>query len=74
MKKIKQIIEMYKISGYHKQFIILFIIIIGSAILDINAIPYITRHMINVDIPQQNIIGLSIFGIIYILFLIYSKI
>ena len=24
--KIKQIIEMYKISGYHRQFIILFII------------------------------------------------
>ncbi len=70
--KIKQIIEMYKISGYHKQFIILFIIIVGSAILDIKIIPYITRQMIDVDIPQQNINGLIIFGCIYIIFLIIS--
>ena len=42
--KIKQIKEMYKISGYHKQFIVLFIIIIGSAILEIKVIPYITRR------------------------------
>ena len=43
--KIKQIKEMYKISGYHKQFIVLFIIIIGSAILEIKVIPYITRPL-----------------------------
>ena len=70
--KIKQIIEMYKISGYHRQFIILFIIIVGSAILDIKTIPYITRQMIDIDIPQQNIDGLIIFGCIYIIFLILS--
>ena len=70
--KIKQIIEMYKISGYHKQFIILFIIIVGTALIDINVIPYITRQIIDVDIPQQNIKGLIIFGFIYIIFLIIS--
>lgn len=67
--KIKQIKEMYKISGYHKNFIILFIIIIGMEILQILTIPYLTRKIINVYIPNSNIKGLIIFGCIYIIFL-----
>lgn len=70
--KIKQVKEMYKVSGYHKQFIILFIIIIVSAILEITTIPYITRQMIDVSIPEHNIKALIIFGCIYIIFLLIS--
>ncbi len=70
--KIKQIKEMYKISGYHKQFLILFIIIVGSAILDIKAIPYLVRQMIDIDIPNNNVKSLIIFGFIYITFLLVS--
>lgn len=70
--KIKQIDEMYKISGYHKQFLILFTIIVGSAILDIKAIPYLTRQMIDIDIPNSNVKSLIIFGFIYIIFLLVS--
>ncbi len=70
--KIKQIKEMYKVSGYHKQFIILFTIIISCAMLDIITIPYITRQMIDVDIPKENIKALIMWGCIYILFLIIS--
>lgn len=70
--KIEQIKEMYKISGYHKQFLILFIIIVGSAILDITITPYITRQIINIDIPEHNIKALIIFGCIYIIFLLVS--
>ena len=70
--KIKQIQEMYKVSGYHKQFIVLFTIIVGTAILDIITIPYITRQMIDVDIPESNIKALIIWGCIYIIFLLIS--
>ena len=70
--KIKQIKEMYKISGYHKQFIVLFIIIIGSAILEIKVIPYITRQMIDIDIPEQNMKALIFWGFMYVIFLSIS--
>lgn len=70
--KIKQIKEMYKVSGYHKQFVILFIIIVGLAIADIKSRPYITRQMIDVDIPQSNIKALVMWGCIYIVFLLIS--
>lgn len=70
--KIKKINEMYKVSGYHKQFLILFIIIVGSAIIEITSIPYITRKMIDVYIPNSNITALIIFGFIYIIFLLIS--
>lgn len=70
--KIKKIKEMYKTSGYHKQFLILFIIIVGSAIIEITSIPYLTRKMIDVYIPNSNIQALIIFGFIYIIFLLVS--
>lgn len=70
--KIKQIKEMYKVSGYHKQFLILFIIIVGAAVLDIITIPYITRQIIDVDIPEHNMKALIIFGSLYIIFLLIS--
>lgn len=70
--KIKQIQEMYKVSGYHKQFIVLFTIIVGTAILDIITIPYITKQMIDIDIPESNIKALIIWGCIYIIFLLIS--
>ena len=71
-EKVKQIKEMYKFSGYHKQFIILFTIIITVAIVDIIAIPYITRQIIDISIPQKNVHALIIWGIIYTIFLLIS--
>lgn len=70
--KIKKINEMYNISGYHKQFIILFIIIVGSAIIEIISVPYITKKMIDIYIPSSNIKALIIWGCIYIIFLLIS--
>lgn len=70
--KIKQIKEMYKVSGYHKQFIILFTIIVGAAIIEIISIPYITKQMIDISIPSSNIKALIIWGCIYIVFLLIS--
>lgn len=70
--KIKQIKVMYKESGYHKEFLTLFIIIVGAAILDIITIPYITRKIVDVAIPEHNIKVLIISGSIYIIFLSIS--
>lgn len=71
-KKVKQIKEMYEVSGYHKQFIILFIIIVATAIIDIITIPYMTRQIIDVSIPEHNMKALMFFGCAYIIFLLVS--
>lgn len=68
--KLKELNQMYKNSGYHKQFIILFIIIELTAIIEIITIPYITKRIINIEIPNKNINALVILGMIYVVFLI----
>ena len=70
--RIKQIKEMYNISGYHKQFIILFIIIVGTEILEIISVPYIIKQIVDIYIPSSNIKALIIWGFIYIIFLALS--
>ena len=68
--KLKKLKQMYNDSGYHKQFTILFIIIELTAIIEIITIPYITKKMINIEIPNKNIKALVILGVIYIAFLL----
>lgn len=70
--KLNKVKEMYKISGYNKQFIILFTIIIGTAIIETISIPYITKQIIDIHIPDKNIKALIIWGCIYIIFLLMS--
>ena len=71
-EKINQVKEMYKLSGYHKQFFILFTIIVSAAIIEILAIPHLTRKMVDVYIPASNINALIIWGCIYSIFLFLS--
>ena len=71
-ERMKKLNQMYKISGYHKQFIILFFVIEITAIIEIVAIPYITRRMLDIEIPSKNINTLILFGIIYTVFLIFQ--
>ncbi len=68
--QIRKIREMCKISGYKKQFIILFTIIIVAAVIEIISIPYITTKMIDVYIPNSNVKAIIICGCIYIIFLL----
>ncbi len=70
--KIKKLKEMYKISGYHKQFIILFTIIVKFAIIDIICVPYITRQIVDISIPSSNIKALIIWSCLYVIFLSIS--
>lgn len=70
--KLNKVKEMYEISGYNKNFIILFTIIIVAAVIDIISIPYITKQIIDIHIPNKNIKLLIIWGCIYIIFLLIS--
>lgn len=70
--KIKKLKEMYKISGYHKQFVILFTIIVTFAIVDIICVPYITRQIVDISIPSSNIKALIIWSCLYVIFLSIS--
>lgn len=72
LEMINKLKEMYKVSGYNKKFVILFIIIISTAILELISIPYITKQIIDVHIPSGNIKALIVWGIIYIIFLTIS--
>ena len=69
---INKLKEMYKVTGYNKKFVILFTIIISTAILELISIPYITKQIIDVHIPESNIKALIVWGVIYIIFLLIS--
>lgn len=68
--KLRKLKEMYKDMGYNKQFIILFIVIESTVIMEILTIPYIIKNIINVEIPEKNIKGLLIFSFTYIIILL----
>ena len=61
---------MYEDVGYHNRFIALFALIIVTAVIDIVTIPFIVQEILNVEIPQHNLKGLSIFVGIYIFILL----
>lgn len=69
-EKFKQFNSMYEDVGYHKRFIDLFALIIVTAVIDIVTIPFIVQEILNVEIPQHNLKGLSIFVGIYIFILL----
>ena len=69
---INKLKEMYKFSGYNKEFVILFTIIVSSTVLEIISIPYITRQIIDVQIPKGNIRALIVYGILYTIFILIS--
>lgn len=62
----KELNKIYQDIGYHKKFIVLFVLIIVTAILEIVTVPYIVEQILDVEIPNQNIKGLIVFVIIHI--------
>jgi len=68
--KQKNIKNMYQDSGYHNEFIGLFLLIIITVIIEMISIPYITKKMLNDHIPDGNIEVLILFGVIYIIIMI----
>ncbi len=67
--KWKQFNKMYEDVGYHNRFIALFVLIIGTVVIEIITIPFIVEEILDVEIPQHNLQGLAIFVGIYIFIL-----
>ena len=58
--KVKQFKIMYKDVGYHKKFIVLFMLIVVTCLVDIITVPYLMKQILDIEIPRQNIKGLII--------------
>lgn len=67
--KYNQFNKMYEDVGYHNRFIALFALIVVTAVIDIITIPFIVKEILDVEIPQQNVKGLTILASIYIFIL-----
>lgn len=65
MKPLKQLKTMYQDVGYHKKFIVLFLLIVVTALLEIVTVPHLVKQILDVEIPQKNIKGLVIFVIFH---------
>lgn len=70
MKPLKQLKIMYQDVGYHKKFIVLFLLIVVTALLEIVTVPHLVKQILDVEIPQKNIKGLVIFVIFHICILL----
>lgn len=68
----KELRKMYMYKGYNKKIIKLSLLIIFGFIFEIITIPYFTRRILNVEIPNKNITGVIIFGSIFIITTIIS--
>ncbi len=72
-KKINELKFMYKDAGHHKKFIELFLIIIMTVIMEMILVTYVTKKIINIEIPNGNIKGLIFYSIIYIIYLLIQS-
>lgn len=59
--------EMFNDAGYKVKFIFLFILIIVTLLIELCTIPYITKQIIDVEIPNGNIRGLFVYVSVYII-------
>lgn len=67
---LKHLYKIYQDVGYHKKFIGLFALIIGTAIMEIITVPNVMKQILDVEIPEKNIKGLIILICIYIFILL----
>ncbi len=70
MKSLKQLKKMYQHVGYSKKFIVLFLLIVVTALLEIVTVPYLVKQILDVEIPGQNIKGLVVLVILHIFILL----
>lgn len=70
--KYKQLKEMYLYNGYNKKIVKLVLLIIFCFIFEIITIPYLTKQILDIEIPNKNVIGVIIFGVIFVFTTIFS--
>lgn len=56
--------------GHHNKFIQLFLLIVATVIIEIILVTYLTKKIINIDIPNRNIKGVIIYSILYIIIIL----
>lgn len=65
-KKLKDLYKMYKHAGHHKKMVQLFLLIEVAFIMEVLLAIYITKKIINVEIPSGNIKGVFVYSAVYI--------
>ena len=65
--KLKELNKMYKHAGHHKKMVQIFLLICVTVVMELLVVAYITKKIINIEIPNNNIKGLITYSIIYII-------
>lgn len=73
IKKLQELSEMYKEAGHHKKMVQLFILIVVTVIMELVLVTYITKKIINIEIPSGNIKGLFIYSTLYIIVILVQS-
>lgn len=70
---LKNLNKMFKEAGHHEKFIQLFLLIVSAIVLELILVIYITKNVINIEIPNGNIRGVITYSIIYILVILVQS-
>ena len=65
-KKLQELYKMYKHAGHHKKMVQLFLLIEVAFIMEVLLSIYVTKKIINVEIPSGNIKGVFIYSAVFI--------
>lgn len=72
MRKFRELKKMFYYRNYNKKIIKLVLLIIAGLIFDVTVFPYLTKQMLDIQIPNANIYGVIGWGVIYIINIIIS--
>lgn len=64
--KLKDLYKMYKHAGHHKKMVQLFLLIEVAFIMEVVLSIYVTKKIINVEIPSGNIKGVFVYSAVFI--------
>lgn len=72
-KKLQELYKMYQDAGHHKKMIQLFLLIVVTVIMELLLVTYITKKIINIEIPNQNINGILTYSALYIIIILIQS-
>ncbi|MBQ3145826.1 MAG: ABC transporter ATP-binding protein [Clostridia bacterium] len=72
-KKLQELYKMYQDAGHHKKMLQLFLLIVVTVIMELILVTYITKKIINIEIPNQNIKGILTYSALYIIIILIQS-
>lgn len=72
-KKLQELYKMYQDAGHHKKMLQLFLLIVVTVIMELILVTYITKKIINIEIPNQNINGILTYSALYIIIILIQS-